>query len=214
MKAVSETPWFVKWLGRPGFFRRENCILTPRLLLRIPKHRDTRQFNAWASDPQVARFVFWDAHTSLSQTRSVLRGILSQSRLGGLSSFVIVRQDDRRMVGTIGLVWRDWQNNSAEAGFSLARDCWGQGLMTEALTAFLRYVFEELGISRIEAQHDIRNRASGRVMEKAGMRLEGILRARLYYKGERADVALYAALREEWLDTHHSNAHISIDSPF
>ncbi len=202
MKSISQIPWFVKWLRRPGVFRRESCIMTPRLLLRTPKRHDAQQFNAWASDPEVARFVFWDAHTSLSQTRSVLRGILSQNRPGGLSSFAIVRQRDLRMIGTIGLVWRDWQNNSAETGFSLARDCWGQGLMTEALTAFIRYAFNDLGINRIEAQHDVRNRASGRVMEKAGMRLEGVLRSRLYYKGEQADVALYAALRDEWLNAH------------
>ena len=59
-----------------------------------------------------------------------------------------------------------------------------------------------VSIDGIEAQHDVRNHASGRVMEKAGMRLEGVLRSRLYYKGEQADVALYAALRDEWLDAH------------
>ena len=200
MKVISKAPWYINWLRRPGILRCGCSIMTPRLLLRKPMRRDARQFHAWASDPEVARYVFWDPHKTLSQTRSVLRAMLSQNRLRGLSSFAIVRQRDLRMIGTIGLVWRDWQNNSAEAGFSLAKDCWGQGLMTEALTAFLRLMFEEYGINRIEAQHDVRNRASGKVMEKVGMRLEGVLRSRLYYKGEQADVALYAALRDEWLD--------------
>ena len=93
MKAISESPWFAKRLRGPGGLWHESCIQTPRLLLRTPKRRDARQFHAWACDPEVARFVFWDPHKTLSQTRSVLRGILSQNRLRGLSSFAIRQRD-------------------------------------------------------------------------------------------------------------------------
>lgn len=177
-------------------------LKTPRLTLRLPCYRDAKEFHAYACDPQVARYVFWDAHTSLRQTRTALRGIIARNRLESLTTFAIIRQSDSRMVGTIGLAWRDLGTNNAEVGFSIARECWGQGLMTEALEAFLRFAFTQLGLSRVEAQHDLRNPASGHVMEKAGMRLEGRMRDRLYYKGEHADAALYAALREEWLNSH------------
>ena len=59
-------------------------------------------------------------------------------------------------------------------------------------------VFRSLPVNRLEAQHDVRNPASGRVMEKCGLRQEGILRSRILNKGEYVDVALYALLRSDW----------------
>ena len=186
-------------------------IQTARLMLRAPRRRDARQLYAYASDEAVSRYVLWETHQSLSDSRAALSGLLSGNRREGLCALAVIRKLDGRMVGTIGLVWRDPVNQSAEVGFSLARDCWGQGLMTEALTAYLRHAFTRLGVNRMEAQHDRRNPASGRVMEKAGMKSEGLLRGRMYYKGAYADLALYAALREEWLDAHPENGTSRLD---
>ena len=69
--------------------------------------------------------------------------------------------------------------------------------MTEALREVIRYTFSEMEINRIEAQHETENPASGRVMEKCGMKKEGILRQRLYNKGRFVDVCLYSILRSE-----------------
>ena len=71
--------------------------------------------------------------------------------------------------------------------------------MTEALSAVLDYTFRELGINRVEAQHETDNPASGAVMRKCGMKKEGTLRSRLYNKGKYVDVDLYASLRREYL---------------
>ena len=70
--------------------------------------------------------------------------------------------------------------------------------MAEALEALLEFGFQELHMNRIEAQHEVDNPASGRVMAKVGMQPEGILRSRLFNKGRYVDVALYAILRGEW----------------
>ena len=69
--------------------------------------------------------------------------------------------------------------------------------MTEALARVIDYTFESMDINRIEAQHELDNPASGRVMEKCGMRKEGVLRQRLYNKGKFVDVALYAILKSD-----------------
>lgn len=69
--------------------------------------------------------------------------------------------------------------------------------MTEALREVIRFGFDRMLLHRIEAQHEVENPASGRVMEKAGMRREGVLRGRLYNKGKYVDVVLYAILRED-----------------
>lgn len=173
-------------------------ILTPRLLLRPPCLSDAADFFECVGDERVARYVLWHKHHAVGEARETLRAIRRRSREQGGHTFAICEKGSGRVIGTIGPVWLDWGNRSCEVGFSLAHRAWGQGLMTEALGAFLRYAFSELGLNRVEGQHDMRNPASGRVMEKAGMALEGRLRQRLYYKGAYADVALYAATRDAW----------------
>ena len=189
----------------PERFRRKDAaaepgsVMTPRLLLRPLRMADAKDFHAYAKNPRVARYVLWDAHESLGQTRGVLRGQIKDSIEEGLLTLAITLRASGRMVGTIGLVWRERNNHAAEVGFSLAEDCWGQGLMTEALTAYLQHIFLTTDIRRVEALHDALNPSSGSVMRKADMKAEGLMREKIYYKGAYASVVLYAALKDEWL---------------
>ena len=98
-------------------------------------------------------------------------------------------------VGTIGYMNYDMDNASVEIGYSLAKWMWNGGYMTEALRRVIDYTFDAMDINRIEAQHELDNPASGRVMEKCGMRREGVLRQRLYNMGKFGDVALSAILK-------------------
>lgn len=181
-----------------GAFLRLPEIVTPRLLLRRMTMADAQDVFAYSRDPEVSRHVLWDAHRSIQDSRAYLRFIQRQYRAGEASSWGIVLRETGHLIGTIGFMWINRENRSAEAGYSLARAHWNRGYMTEALRAVLRYGFEELDLHRIEAQHETDNAASGRVMEKAGMRREGVLRGRLYNKGKFVDVALYAAIAGEW----------------
>lgn len=185
---------------------REHCqmvfsslpvLLTRRLRLRALTMSDDRDMYRYASDPLVSQHVLWEPHESLRQTRSTLRAALRQYRSGSPASFAIERRSDRRMIGTIGFMWINCEHRTGEVGYSLARDCWNQGYATEALAAVLRFGFETLGLNRIEAMHEVDNPASGRVMEKCGMRCEGTLRSKVYNKGHFSDVCLYAALRDD-----------------
>jgi ribosomal-protein-alanine N-acetyltransferase len=94
-------------------------------------------------------------------------------------------------------MWYAESSRSAEVGYSFSREFWNRGYATEALRAVLASAFESLPLNRVEAQHDLRNPASGRVMEKCSMTFEGILRQRICNKGEFIDVALYAILRRD-----------------
>ena len=145
--------------------------------------RDAADMFAYSRDPEVARHVLWDAHKSMADTRGCLRYIISQYHSGAPSSWGIVLRETNRVVGTIGFM-----------SYS--------GLMTEALTAVLRECFTALRIHRVEAMHECDNPASGRVMEKCGMRHEGTLRGKVFNKGNFHDVELWAMLREDW-DARH-----------
>lgn len=173
-------------------------IETERLILRRMEMRDARDLFAYSCDEEVARYVLWEAQKNVSESRTYIKFMLRKYRAGDPASWCIVRKDEGRVVGTIGYMWYQSENNAAEVGYSLARDCWNQGYMTEALRAVLRYSFEKMTINRIEAQHEVGNPASGAVMRKCGMRHEGTLRERLYNKGKYVDVEMYAMLRRDW----------------
>ncbi len=188
----------LRMLSRMPIFPMEE-IETERLLLRRMEMRDARDLFAYSRDEEVARYVLWEAQKNVSESRAYIKFMLRKYRAGDPASWCIVRKGEGRVVGTIGYMWFQPENNAAEVGYSLARDCWNQGYMTEALRAVLRYSFEEMAINRIEAQHEVGNPASGAVMRKCGMRHEGTLRSRLYNKGRYVDVELFAILRQDYM---------------
>lgn len=105
--------------------------------------------------------------------------------------------DDGQVAGAMGLVLRD--EGIAELGYWIGVPYWGRGYASEAAAEVVRWGFEERGLERIYAQHFGRNPASGRVLQKIGMHLEGTLRRHLRKWDEYVDVVCYGLLREEWL---------------
>lgn len=173
-------------------------IPTERLLLRKVTGRDAQDMFEYSRDPEVAKHVLWEPHRSISDSRGYIRFLQRKYRLTEPSSWGIELKSTGKLIGTIGFMWWQQENSSAEVGYSLGRMYWNKGYMTEALKAVLRHAFLEMRLHRIEAQHEIDNPASGTVMEKAGMKKEGVLRGRLYNKGKYIDVALYAILIDDF----------------
>lgn len=171
---------------------------TRRLRLRKLAMRDAQDIYDYSRDPLVARYVLWEAHRSIGESRSYLRYMLRKYRLGEPASWGIEWKATGQIIGTIGFMWIQRENASAEVGYSLSRAFWNQGVMTEALQELIRYGFRSLNLNRIEAQHETENPASGAVMRKCGMRHEGTLRQRLLNKGKFVDVELYAILRRDF----------------
>ena len=171
---------------------------TQRLRLRRLTMRDAQDIYSYSCDPQVARYVLWDAHRNIGESRGYLRYMLRKYRLGEPASWGIEWKATGQIIGTIGFMWIQRENASAEVGYSLSRAFWNQGIMTEALKELIRYGFRSLNLNRIEAQHETENPASGAVMRKCGMRREGTLRQRLLNKGRFVDVELYAILRRDF----------------
>ena len=178
-----------------AIFSHLPTLETERLILRPLRMRDAEDLFAYAKDPEVSRHVLWETHQSVWDSRMYLRGAIRQYRRGQPGSFAITLKQSGRMIGTIGFMWINVDYSSGEVGYSLSRDYWNRGIMTEALREVLRFGFEDLALNRIEAQHETSNPASGKVMEHAGMRFEGVLRQRIKNKGRFVDVALYAILR-------------------
>lgn len=112
-------------------------------------------------------------------------------------TFAIVLKSDAQLIGAIGLGLRQ-VHHLAELGYWIGKPYWGQGYCTEAAKEVLRYAFEDLDLHRIQARHMTKNPASGRVMQKIGMKYEGTLRDSLFRWGRFEDVAMYSVLRDEY----------------
>ena len=173
-------------------------LRTPRLRLRKLTMRDAQDIYRYSRDPEVARHVLWDAHRSIGDSRAYLRFMLRRYRGHEPASWGIEYLENGRIIGTIGFMWVQEDNAAAEVGYSLAREYWGRGIMTEALGAVLEYGFDHMNLNRIEAQHETTNPASGAVMRKCRMQHEGTLRSRLFNKGRYVDVELYAILKRDF----------------
>ena len=184
-------------MSPPEFFSCLPVLETEDLILRRPLLKDAKDIFRYASDPEVARYVLWDPHRSVSETRSFVRDLRLRARAGYPSSWVVVLRETETVIGTIGFMWYSAENRSAELGYSFSREHWNRGYATQALKAVSDAAFRSLPLNRLEAQHDVRNPASGRVMQKCGFRQEGVLRSRILNKGEYVDVALYALLRSD-----------------
>ena len=203
---------FLRWLTMPAaepdtpqdFFARLPVIETERLILRKLTMRDASDMFRYCQDKEVARHVLWEAHTSILETRAYIRYNLYQYRSGEPASWCIVLRETNRVVGTIGYMSYNADNSTVEIGYSLAREQWGKGLMTEALLAVIGETFRTLKVHRIEAMHFTDNPASGRVMEKCGLIHEGHMRERICCKGVFRDVEMWGILRKDWKKQHHT----------
>lgn len=201
---------FLRWLAMPAaepetpqdFFSRLPVIETERLILRKMIMRDASDMYRYCRDKEVARHVLWEAHTSILETRSYIRYNLYQYRSGEPASWCIVLRETGRVVGTIGYMNYSPENSTVEVGYSLSRERWGKGLMTEALDAVISETFRSLKVHRIEAMHFSDNPASGRVMEKCGMTHEGHMREKICCKGVFRDVEMWGILNKDWTQQH------------
>ena len=178
---------------------------TERLILRRITMKDAQDIFEYSKDAEVARHVLWNAQKELSEAKEYCRFMMKRYRQDLPSSWGIIDKTTGRLVGTIGYMEYREEHGSVEVGYSLARWLWNGGYMTEALSRVIEYTFEHMEINRIEAQHELENPSSGRVMEKCGMRKEGELRQRLYNKGRYVDVALYAILKADYDKTKGQN---------
>jgi ribosomal-protein-alanine N-acetyltransferase len=129
-------------------------------------------FDKYAQDPDVTKYLTWRPNRSVRETREFLQASLAAWREGRAYHWTIVRKEDQELMGMINA---KVENHKWEVGYVLARAYWGKGYMTEALRKLVAWALEQPEISRIWSVCDIENRASGRVMEKSGMRREGTL---------------------------------------
>jgi ribosomal-protein-alanine N-acetyltransferase len=149
-------------------------IQTKRFLLRKPRLSDASAiFNAYAQDDLVVRYLVWQKHADIEATRQFLAYCVAQWDSGESQPLVIEACDAQSAVGIIDLRRIGHRVN---LGYVLTRSYWGSGCMSEVCAAVVEHLFStDPSTFRIEAVCDVENVASARVMEKIGMKHEGLL---------------------------------------
>ena len=175
-----------------------NVVETPRLVLRPFAREDAQaMFDNWASDPAVTKFLSWPTYRSVEDAHSILNVWLESYGKPDFYQWAIVLKELNQPIGSIGVVNSDDRVDMVEIGYCIGRNWWGRGIMPEALSAVMVYLFDEVGMQRIEAGHDPDNPASGAVLRKCGLEYEGTLRRRIRSNRGITDVAWYSILKEE-----------------
>lgn len=188
-----------------------DAIETKRLILRAYELTDIQDVHAYASDYDNLIYMQWGPN-SLEETEAFVEMAITAAQQNPCMErhYAAVDRQTNRMIGGCMI---QIQNDQAEIGWILHKDYWGKGLGQEMGRAMLELGFDELHLHRIVARCNSENHRSYQLMERIGMRQEGLyLDARPAFKGSSktySDEAFYAILQEEWMtqkEIAHYNA--------
>ncbi|MDD3999344.1 MAG: GNAT family N-acetyltransferase [Bacilli bacterium] len=148
---------------------------TERFILRKASKNDAvAMYKNWASDDEVTKYLNWDTHQSLKDSVKILKMWESQYDNLAFFQWIIELKAESTAIGTISLFSVHLKDGSCEIGYCLGRKYWNQGIMSEACHRILGFAFNTVGFTVVYSRHHINNPASGRVMEKNGMKYIGV----------------------------------------
>lgn len=143
-------------------------LKTERLIMRPWKESDAENLYEYAKDPNVGPIAGWPVHTSVENSREIIRDVLSAEE-----TYAVCLKEDGKAIGSIGLMVGAASNLSipdteGEIGYWIGVPFWGRGLIPEAVNELLRHGFEDLKLDKIWCGYFEGNTKSKRVQEKCG----------------------------------------------
>jgi [ribosomal protein S5]-alanine N-acetyltransferase len=175
-------------------------LTTERLLLRPFEPGDATVVRALAGHPDVARTTLNIPHPYPEGAAEAWIATHAGNAATGLGyTWAMVRHTDGLLMGSISLMVTA-AHRRAEMGYWLGVPYWNQGYTTEAARRVVAFGLDEVGLHRVQATCLPRNVASARVMEKAGLRFEGLLRGYIQKQDRFEDIAIYGLVRHERAD--------------
>ncbi|MBQ5608168.1 MAG: GNAT family N-acetyltransferase [Oscillospiraceae bacterium] len=142
-------------------------IETERLILRPWQEQDAEDLYTYASNPEVGPPAGWPPHTSVDNSREIIKNVLSKPE-----TYAVCLKDGTP-IGSIGLHLNGStdmtdRDDECELGYWIGKPYWGQGLIPEASRALMRYAFEELGMRAVWCGYYDGNEKSRKVQTKLG----------------------------------------------
>lgn len=174
-------------------------LKTERLVLRQVRPSDAPALFAIFSNPAVTRYYDQPTFTELAQAEELAARMRQRFADKRTIRWTITRPSDDQLLGTCGFA--EWKRHfhCAAVGYELAQSEWGQGIMTEVLTAVLTFGFTHMQINRVEAYVMTGNDPSMRLLQKLGFQEEGLLRQYGYWQDAYHDLHLFALLKRDFL---------------
>lgn len=168
---------------------------TKRLTLRALELSDAPNIFKYASNPEVAKFVTWPAHESVTDSENYIK-FVHNNYLFGVQTFAIcLKEDPQTMLGDASSFFVSKPNKVMELGAVLNPDHWGKGIMVEALEAIIKHTWQTQDVVRIQARCFQGNKQSYRMMQKLGMHYEGTILKSLFAKNQSWDMEMFSLLK-------------------
>jgi ribosomal-protein-alanine N-acetyltransferase len=170
-------------------------LITDRIILRELRKEDAADLLVFRGDAEEQRF-----NSEPLQNLEQCVALIDEVR-GGYDAetgvpWALALKSSGRVVGLFGYHHWDRYHQRADIGYDLARELWGQGLATEALTAAIRFGFSDMQLNRIEAETIADNEPSTRLLGRLGFALEGTRRSYWNDDGTFHDGAIYGLLHD------------------
>lgn len=181
--------------------KKDHNIYTKRLVLRRVKLSDAAKLATLANDPEIAETTMrmpYPCHIEYIKDW-LNKDIASGQKNSGF--FVISIKESQVVIGVIGLEVHH-EHENAELGYWIGKDYWNNGYCTEAAKAMLEHGFKTLQLNRIWTFYIEGNEASGKVLEKIGMKHEGTLKKHIKKNGVFKNLEYYGKNRKSRYLTH------------
>lgn len=169
-------------------------LTTERLVLREVRMEDAPAVFPFRSDPEVMRYVHRPRAVTIDDAIAFISRVHEGQRANTCAQWAMTLKGNDDCIGIIG-PWRiEADHHRAELGYMLARDHWGQGLISEAIATVVDHSFRVLGLHSLEAWTESENAASGRALEKNGFVREAYFKENIYWEGAFFDSVVYSRL--------------------
>lgn len=170
---------------------------TRRLILRKISEADKNDLFELLTNSQIDKKMVWDHLDDMDEITEYLNEIIDSYNNDQPSCFGIELKESGKLIGIIKLINYHDEFKCVEVHYMLHPTHHRQGIMTESLLKVIAFIFNKTDINRIEAFCLKQNRAAGKVLDKAGMHLEGVLREKIFINDEFIDLKLYSILKSD-----------------
>ena len=144
---------------------------TERLILRELRIEDAKEiFKNWTNDDEVSKYVTWDTHKSVEDTKNWLSEVEKVYGSNINYEWGIELKATGELIGSIGVYLKAEEDNRYEIGYGISRKYWRNGYTTEALKCVMDYLINQKDLKRFICRHAKDNPASGAVMQKVGFK--------------------------------------------
>ncbi len=157
-------------LKQQNYYKNTPTLETERLILRPLTSEDAEEAFVWCSDERVNRFMPYNLNTTVDETLYWINEIIPNDE--GNYNWGIVLKENGLLIGSCSIGPDKLEHIGWGFGYNIRYDYWNKGLTTEATKKMIEYAHNVHGVKIIVADHAVNNPASGRVMEKCGLKFD------------------------------------------